>query len=294
VIEISLNDYLNTSNLVYPPNKLSADSPVSTEAILKDLINKDSQSDRKKHMYQGSNYYRNRNDILERTISYKVDGIEKEDYNRSNYRITHNFHKILVDQKTNYLFGKPVKFSSDNQKALDDIKLFLDEEFDNLLINLATSASNKGEAWIHPYINENGELKLIEIPSEQALPVYDTKTQTVLEQFIRYYEIAIVDRNGNEKTRYKVEIWDKEKCTYYMQDEDGNYFFDDSEPINPMFHWYSYNTLNPDTVIPNSWNEIPFICFKNNDQLSTDLENIKELIFHKKEKKLVIKRRQHS
>lgn len=85
---------------------------------------------------------------------------------------------------------------------------------------------------------------------------------------------------GNSKPikRYRVELWDKEKVTYYMQQENDSYALDETMTPNPRFHWYSFNTSNPSSVKENSWGRIPFIALENNDDLIGDLRFTKTLI----------------
>lgn len=114
------------------------------------------------------------------------------------------------------------------------------------------------------------------VSSKEIIPIYDTKTQTNLQFLIRYYDINVVDSNGDEKKRWKVEVWDSEKVTYYIQDESNNYLFDNSEPVNPSYHFY--NVDNSGQVEANSWGKIPFVQFRNNAELMTSLEQYKYLI----------------
>ena len=277
---MGLNNYAPSDYQYFIHQKLASDNPISDSRVIKDLIQKDVSTDNqaKRDMYDGVMYYKGKHDILNRTITYFVDGIEKEDKLAANRRVANAFHKILVDQKTAYLVGKPIKFASEDEKYNEKISEYLNDEFNDLICELVKNISNKGQEWLHPYITENGELDFIIIPAEQVIPIYDTKTQKQLISLIRYYSIAIVDNQGKEKTRYKVEWWDNEKVTYYTENKDGNYYFDNDEPINPQYHWYSFNSLKPDEMIANSWGCVPFVQFKNNEELSPDLAIYKALI----------------
>jgi SPP1 family phage portal protein len=73
-------------------------------------------------------------------------------------------------------------------------------------------------------------------------------------------------------------VWDKDKVTYFQQDEDSIFYLDTTELINPSPHWISYNTTDKENIIPHAWGQVPFICFKNNNDETTDLEPIKSLI----------------
>jgi SPP1 family phage portal protein len=264
----------------YIRNKLFTDTGNVNDNILSDIILSDSGSVDKIKKYQGSNYYNSKNDIVNRKQVILIDGYEKEDTNKSNYKVTHNFHRILVDQKCNYLLGKPIKLTSENNNnyIISSITTILGDQFNKTLLNLAKNASNKGDAWLYVYINEDGMFKYIDMPSEQLIPLYDSHTEE-LKQMIRYYDIHVVGKDGSKKKRYRVEIYDKDKITYYVQDfyDDNKYNIDLDIPINPVFY---FNIVSEEakTESLNQWSSIPFIQFKNNDDTITDLEPIKELI----------------
>lgn len=267
-------------SLQYATNlKLSADSPIDDTKIIKDLISKDLDSHSKKKMNEGVNYYNAKHDIENRKMYYyDRSGLPVEDKLKANNKAIHAFHKILVDQKTAYLVGKPIKFYSDDKKHTEDLNALLGEKWDDIANELVKNVSNKGKEWLHPFINEAGEFDYIIIPAEQVIPIYDTATQRTLVSLIRYYSIDIVNEKGEEQTRYKVEWWDKDKVTYYMQDENDNFYFDTDEPINPRYFLYEVNSLNPNKKEPNSWGKIPIIEFKNNEECISDLRIYKNLI----------------
>ena len=70
---------------------------------------------------KGVDYYLNKNAIKQRQIYTYKDGIKVVDLDAKNERIPSGFHKILVDQKTAYLAGEPMSFSSrsDNKRSLE-------------------------------------------------------------------------------------------------------------------------------------------------------------------------------
>lgn len=244
--------------------KLISESKITDSSIIKDLISEHDTS----QMIEGERYYYNDNDIKDRKQYYYKDGMKVEDDTKPNNKISHNWHKLLVDQKVAYLVGKPVVLQAgENQKEYTDkLNLILGEEWDDTLSELAKNASNKGTEWLHVYINEDGLFKFIIIPAEEIIPIYDTSLQENLEAVLRYY---LVEVNGQERIR--VEWWTRDNVTYYIQDDDGNFVLDDTEPVNPSPHFY-YNDVGY------GWTKVPFIEFKNNDKRVSDLKFVKELI----------------
>lgn len=110
-------------------------SPTHTEELI-DLIEKNAPGENKdpnteiimqlisKHdpslMLEGVRYYLNESDITNRQQYYWRDGkkiIDSEGV-KPNNKIPHGWHKLLVDQKTQYLVGKPITFGSKNKTLL--------------------------------------------------------------------------------------------------------------------------------------------------------------------------------
>lgn len=242
--------------------KLISESNINDSSIIKDLIENHDTS----KMIEGQRYYYNENNILNRQMYFYRDGVKIIDETKANNKLPHNWHKLLVDQKVAYLVGKPVAFQVEPKEYVERLNLILGEEWDDALNELAKNASNKGTEWLHVYINEDGLFKFIIIPAEEIIPIYDTSLQENLEAVLRYY---LVEVNGQERIR--VEWWTRNNVTYYIQDDDGNFVLDDTEPVNPAPHFY-YNDEGY------GWTKVPFIEFPNNEERVSDLKFVKELI----------------
>lgn len=234
--------------------------------IIKDLINDHDT----RHMIEGEKYYYNESKILERKQYYYKDGVKTEDKTKANHKLPHNWHKLLVDQKVAYLVGKPVTFQcEDNEEYEERINLVLGEEWDDTLTELATSSSNKGTEWLHIYINQEGLFKFIIIPAEEIIPIYDTSLQENLEAVLRYYLVEV-----NSQDRIRVEWWTRETVTFYIQNDSGEFVLDDTELINPDYHYYFGDEENEKGY---GWGKVPFIEFPNNQRRHSDLKFYKEL-----------------
>ncbi|KXG78276.1 phage portal protein [Thermotalea metallivorans] len=242
--------------------KLINESNINDSNIIRDLINNHDT----KEMIEGHRYYHNGNDIRNRKQYYYKDGYKLEDYTKPNYKIPHNWHKMLVDQKVSYLVGKPVVFQAEDKLYEKKINLLLGEEWDDSLAELAKNSSNKGTEWLHVYINPEGKFKFIIIPAEEIIPIYDTSLQENLEAILRYYPVEV-----NGKNRIRVEWWTRENVTFYIEDENGVFVLDDTESNNPDSHFY-YNDKGY------GWGKVPFIEFPNNEERNSDLKYYKELI----------------
>ncbi|MEY2669775.1 MAG: hypothetical protein RLZZ577_91 [Bacteroidota bacterium] len=250
--------------------QLQSNSPVSTEEIIKDLIQTDVASEIKQDMFDGTQYYKSKNVVINaRDFSYFSNGMLNKDTFRANNKIANGFLKVIIDQKINYSLSKPFII-----KGADNcLKLF---DVNTLLRKTCKEASKKGVEWVHTYINKNGEFKVINISGQEIIPIYDNSFDAELLQIIRYYTV-LLQEGKDTKQRYKVEVWDKEKVTYYMQDSNSKYYLDIEVDPNPMYHWQEVTTqLGELTKIEgHGWGKVPFVPLWNNDEHTNDLEQIK-------------------
>jgi len=269
--------------------QIAANGTPAMETIIKELIDENDIT----AMQDGVNYFSNKNDILKRKIYYWKDGDKVEDETSPNNRMPNNFHKILVRQKMGYLAGKPTTFSdkeseedekgninSPNKEFVTVINDTLNEDWDDTINELIKGASNKGVEWLHPYIEEveqgMGGFQYTVIDAREVIPVWETSKQDKLDAVLRYYFVWV-----NNKERIRAEWWTKDTVTYYIQDDTGKFVLDDTgnevstseEEINisPSSHYY-FNGVG------HGWGAVPFIPFKNNEELSTDLQDYKKLI----------------
>lgn len=248
--------------------QLKAGNTTDLGKIIKDYINENDTS----KMNIGERYYNNNNDILNRKMYYWENGSKVEDETKTNNKVSHNWHKLLVDQKTSYLFGKPVNFNADDENFTKDINSLLGEEFDDILQELGKESSNKGVAWLQPYIDEAGQFEFDLIKSQEVIPIWKSNKQKELQAVIRYYLITL-----NGKDRIYAEYWTDKDVTFYIQSDNGEFELDirtdsegNTEP-NPQSHFY-YNQLGY------GWGKVPFIAFKNNEEMVYDLQFYKSLI----------------
>ena len=231
---------------------------VSDEKIVADLI----MSHNNLAMIEGVRYYNNENDILRRK-AYRFDsGVKIEDETKQNRRLNHNWHKLLVDQKTSYLLGRPVKFSADDVDLTAIINKGLGERFDDVLCELSKGASNKGIEWLQLFINEDGGFDFAIIPAEQVIPIWDTSLQKRLVGLIRYYEVSRAV-GGSELL---VEWWSENSVKHFVRDTSGRVDF-----VKEDCHFYQNGAGF-------GWGRVPFVPFKNNEEMVNDLKFYKNLV----------------
>lgn len=278
--------------------KILADKAQLDTSRITSIIQGDINSPQKQHMAEGVNYYNCVHDILQNRNYYWLDGQKIEDETKSNFTLSHPFHKILVDQKAAYIAGNPVvvsvaepdvddpknpspqelKAQEETDKFQEKLLDLIDQGFDDLIPDWVIGASNKGIEWVHFYVSPDGELEYCIIPAEQIIPVYDTQYQEELMYVIRFYTYDLINEKGDSEKRYKVEWWSKDGVEYWVQTLSNNFSHDPDYEFNPGPHWFTFNTASPSAKEKNSWGRIPFVPLLNNSQGHTDLRPIKALI----------------
>lgn len=141
-------------------------------------------------MITGERYYLGHHDILwaKREVIGEGGRLEEVDNLPNNKRIDNQYEK-LVDQKVNYLLGKPLTFQTDSKLYQEQLEKIFGLEFHKLLKNIGEDALNGGIAWIYPYYNDKGEFVFKRFEPCQILPLWKDEGHTDLEFVIRIYTI---------------------------------------------------------------------------------------------------------
>lgn len=246
---------------------------LTKEELIKIYIDEFEASKERKLMIKGENYYKVENDILQRKMIRYEDERPVEDETKVNNKLAHGFMKNLVDDKVNYLLVKPYTLNCDDEEYLKSVKNILGKRFQKKLSQLGTETSNKGIAWLHPYISSKGEFKTMKIDSEQGIPIWVDNDREELEAFIRYYDIETYE-GKTKKYIAKIEYWTADGVEYYVKGNDGNVILD-AEMYLSENSFDGHFKVNDES---SSWEKVPFIPFKNNDFELPDLQFAKTLI----------------
>lgn len=276
--------------------KIKGNRTVTIGDIIKELIEEHKRSFEKSMMEEGVAYFENRPDILDRKIYYYNEkGIKKEDDTATNNRLPHNWHKLLVRQKMGYMAGKPMTFSdrkvtedekgeqvSPNGELLGHINKLLGEDWDDAVNELVKGAANKGVEWLHVYIDENGDFRYMLVDARQIIAVWEASRQQNLQALIRYYTVYI---NGDERIR--AEYWTPEGVSYFITDDSDIFmadtigdYADDNVAVHIQGHFYVVKEFSgvEEERRSKGWGRIPFIPFKNNEEMLSDLKDYKQLV----------------
>lgn len=248
--------------MIYSLRDVIGSNLEGTKERLKYIVELDSTSKRHKAIKEGVRYYNNDNDILyEEQYFYDNEGKKCLDETKKNNRLSHNFYGLLVKQKVGYLLGKPMNFNSTDREVNELLDNLLGDKWNITAQELLKNAINKGDEWLYCYIDENGEFDYTICPTEQIIPLYNNGFKQILEGVIRYYEIVTLEG----KSTLAIELWTQNEVRYFRLDED------DLQLVDTKSHFY----ING---VGYSFGVIPFVQFKNNEELTTDLSMVKELI----------------
>lgn len=248
---------------------------------IKQCIDEDSASEKKKRAAEGVRYYEGAHDILKKRIFYvDGEGNVQEEKLRSNVRIPHPFFTELVDQEVQYLLSGPDPFiRSDDTKLQEELnKRFNDnEDFLAELHAILTGAVVKGFEYAYLYKNEDNQTVLQCADSIGVVEVRAKDTQQQCDYLIHWY----VDRiEKNTKRIKRIEVWDETQTYFYCQVDDGEITLDESQPYNPRPHTLLSKDKgrNKGKMFQDSYGFIPFIRLDNCRKQFSGLRPIKRLI----------------
>lgn len=249
-------------------------------SALRDAIKFDKTSRTKQNMRFGVDYYNGKHDILDYKLYYvDANGCVKEEKNRSNIKICHQFHTELVDQKVQYLLAKPIEFKSNSDD--DNLQVYLDEyideQFQEQLQELVLGAANKGYEYLYAYQSQD-KLQFQVADSLGIISIINELTRAT-DAVVRYYDvIEESETNPNEfVTVIKAEVWTDKDVTHYKQKQNADvYILDPAQMPNPRPHILLED--NEHFYDGGSLGFVPFFRLNNNKYNTTDLQPIKSLI----------------
>lgn len=175
--------------------------------IVTEEIREFKASEQYANMIQAEAYYRNRTDVQRKTNDVA---------NRSNTRIEHPILKKLVDQKANYLLGKPFTVDTKNSSYGDALNDVFDQTFRRKIKSLGKGAVKSGIAWLQPYFDD-GKLAFMRIPSAELVPIWRDAERTKLDAFIRFYD-QVIYIGTRKHTITHAELWWTGGVKYFKTD----------------------------------------------------------------------------
>lgn len=214
------------------------------EAGIKRLIDRYmlTGADKYRHLQE---YYIGNHDILY---------THKEHSASPNNRIVCNTAKYITDTATGYFLGKPVVYSSTNDKylaLLQDVMDYNDEQDHNA--ELAKGCSIKGSCCELLYIDEDTKIRMALMEPDDCLVIYPTGSEEPMGAIRR---ITSQDKDGNTITQY--EWWREEDVWYFDAPDGGSLVLRDTQE-----HY---------------WHGVPVVEYRNNDERMGDYESVIPMI----------------
>lgn len=217
-------------------------------------------SERRRQIAIEKKYYENDNMI-------KIKGILPSDTDplrSADNRISHNFHQLITDEKVAYMFTNAVLFDVGDKNVNKQIIETLGDDFKSESAYLCTNATNNKVAWLHYWI-EDGKFQYAVVETEQCIPIFDGNLKKKLIGFYRYYEVVEETDVGRNKEYVIFEFWDNKHCEVYK-------FKGNLSGTGLTYMPEEFNRFDHDLE------EVPFIEFKNNRNMISDLKKYKDLI----------------
>ena len=248
---------------------------LSEKEILK-FIGEDKSSTKKRLASVGQKYYEAEHDILQyRMFYFNADGKLVEDQTRSNIKIPHPFFTELVDQAVQYMLSnKAGIIKSDIPELQERLDEYFDDDFICELHDVLTGTMSKGFEYMYAYMNKDEKLSFECADSLGVVEVRAKETDDGCEYVIYWYVDRIAKTNELIK---RIQVWDENQTTFYVQDGEGKLELDKSEPINPRPH-IIYKKDGDDSIYYDNFGFIPFFRLDNNRKQWSSLKPIKALI----------------
>ena len=260
-------------------------SNLDNKTIAQIIVSKYKDNKSIKDMIVSDDYFSNENPQIEKKTRTYFDKDRKphDNPNAYNAKIKSNFLRMLVQQKQDYGFAKTFIFKLSTEKE-EEVKLkedeygkawtkFIDEVLYKLSYKLSGSAVKHGIGWCYVWIDENGELKLKDVPSNLIYPIWKDGQHTELDKLVYDYEVEEYN-NIQPVIKEYAELWtDEERALFEVTDGYKEIPLVKDENGNSI-----YAHLVSDDGRSESWGRIPFVCFKATDDETPLLNFIKEQI----------------
>jgi len=231
------------------------------------------ESPHRKTMIEAEEYYEGKQAILGKQRTAIGKGGKKEVIgNLPNNQLVDNMYAMLVDQKTNYLFGKPMSIVTEDEKYGSELlNLLGSKRFMRMLKRLGMDSFNGGIGWLHPYVDEKGALKFRRFSPSEILPFWIDSDHCELELAVRIYDVQGYE-GQQPRTITKVELYHSEGISHYVL-QSGK-LIPDVEKSDESYLIQDAQGENPKTL---TWNKLPLIAFKYNPLEIPLIQRVKSL-----------------
>lgn len=244
----------------------NGDFSINDKNFIKSEIANFKASRKRFDMRTGERYYVGNHDILKRKrTAIGGDGESAEVTNLPNNKIVNNQFKKMVDQKANYLLGRPFSMQGKNEEYLEVLGNLFTRKFNKLLKNIGEDSLIKGIGWLYIHYNELGELDFKRFLPDEVIPLWADKEHTVIDCVIRIYEMISYE-DKEEEIIEKVEIYHSNGISFFQL---NNNDLEICEPYHQNFFYVGATGYN--------WTKLPLIPFKYNVREKPLINQVKSL-----------------
>lgn len=208
-------------------------------------------------------YYNNKQEILykKRLGIGEVKGTREVIENLPNNKIMRNQYAVLVDQKKNYLLTRPIGVSSENKSYQEKLQQELfNFKFHKLIKSVGRDSLLANMGYIYPYIDKEGNFKLMKFDPLEIIPIWEDKLHTWLQGFIRFYKTVDYEDHETEIVEY-YHMWGIDR----YEEVNGELVLREQEP---------YFMIGDEI---GNWGRIPLIYFRMDEQEQPLLNRVKAL-----------------
>lgn len=216
-------------------------------------------SPERRRQLEGERYYDGQQAVLgRRRMALGDDGKPVELEHLPNNRLVNNQYSKMVDQKTNYSFGRPFSFDTEDKQYAEALNAALGARFRRQLRTVGEGAWIGGKSWLCPYY-EGGELAFRRIPADEVLPFWADADHTVLDAAVHVYAVKEYDEAERVRDVVKVEVLHGGGVDCFLRLDDGT-LVPDIEARSGAY----FTDRNGCTgmEIAHDWGRIPLVCFK--------------------------------
>lgn len=221
-------------------------------------------------------YYENENDITSRNngeSKLKKDG-KDDPLRHADNRVSSNFYQLLVDQEAGYVATKIPQIdvgSDQDSKKVNDV---LGDDFALTLHNLSIDAANAGRAWVHYWIDEDGNFRYAIVPPDQITAIYSTTLDNKLLGILRSYKQLDSDTGKYFNVH---EYWNDKQGFFFKERTSNPVTLEPFSCINSYDASAGYET-GTSNVVNYKFERVPFIEFPKNKLKLPELHKVKGLI----------------
>ena len=248
-----------------PPIPTPTDNPdlKKLEYILRTWLN----SPQRKEQLTSEQYYLGEQDILNKKREViGEDGKLTPVENAPNNTLVDNVYAKLVNQKTNYVLGKPLTIATSKDEYLKLLQGVVNKRVHRKLRMLAQKAIEGGIAYLYPYYDPNGKFELAVFSASEICPVWRDKNHTELECAMRYYvEEVFTENDGIENIKH-VDVFTTVGILHFKL-QGGKLI-----PLEHVHDDYMY--VNDEGF---NWERLPIIPFKYNSLEIPLIRRVKNL-----------------